>query len=50
MDYLDIVPQLEFISSLFTNGNDINPAAWTGRVTRMAQPDVHLLSGFSFQK
>lgn len=24
MDYLDIVPQLEFISSLFTNGNDMD--------------------------
>lgn len=47
-DYLDIVLQPKFISSLFNNVSDISPAAETGRITRMAQPD--LSSGLNFHR
>lgn len=49
-DYLDMVLQPEFISSVFNNVSDISPAAETGRVTRMAQPDIDLSSGLSFHR
>lgn len=49
-DYLDMVLQLKFISSVFNNANDINPTAETGRITRMAQPEVHLFGGLSFHR
>lgn len=34
-DYLDMVLQPEFISSVFNNVSDISPAAETGRITRI---------------
>lgn len=49
-DYLDTILQLKFISSVFNNANDINPTAETGRITRMAQLEVHLSGGLSFHR
>lgn len=57
MDYLDAVLQLNlfllFSARPMTStlqANDINPAAETGRITRMAQPKVHLSGGLSFHR
>lgn len=44
-DYLDTVLQPKFISSVFHNVSDTSPAAETGRITRMAQPDIDLSGG-----
>jgi len=49
-DYPDMVLQLQFIPSVFNNASDINPAAQRGRITRMAQPEVHLFGGLSFHR
>lgn len=47
-DYLDTILQPKFIFSVFNNVSDMSPAAETGRITRMAQPD--LCSGLSFHR
>lgn len=45
MDYLDLVLQLEIISSVFNNCNDASLAVETGRMTGMAQPVLPYLVG-----